>query len=153
MPTFTKQTEIDAPVESVWRVLADIGSIADWNPGVVESHTTSDDPGGLGAGRRCDLGGNNFLDEEVVEWDDERTLTMRVTGTNLPLVRADIRFTLDKGDEKTQVFVSPDYTLKYGALGKAFDAVFVRRTYEKGMAALLEGLKRHVESDLHGASD
>ena len=56
MNTFIVTQRIAAPVEMVWAALADIGSIADWNPGVVASHTTSDQAEGLGATRYCDLG-------------------------------------------------------------------------------------------------
>ncbi len=148
MSSFKTQTTIDAPIESIWRVLADIGSISTWNPGVVESHVTTHDIGGVGAGRHCDLGGRNYLDEKVVEWEPERRLTMRIIGTNLPFRRADIRFTLQQGTGSTVVSVSPEYELKYGLVGMLLDALLVRRTYRKGMEALLSGLKEHVENDV-----
>ena len=70
MVKFTTDINIDAPVEEVWKVLADVGTISEWNPGVRESYTTSDDPSGLGATRFCDLGGKNFVNEQVVQWED-----------------------------------------------------------------------------------
>ena len=60
--------------------VADIGAIGAWNPGVQESHTTSDETSGLGATRFCDLGGKNYLDEQVVEYENCKKITMRVTG-------------------------------------------------------------------------
>ena len=41
--------------------------------------------------------------------------------------------------------VSPEYELKFGFLGSVLDSLFVRKTYAKGMRALLAGLKRQVE--------
>ena len=146
MPTFETTTTIKASIDDVWRTLSDIGSISAWNPGVVQSHITTERAEGLGAGRHCDLGGRNYLDETVTEWEAGRRLTMRITKTNLPFKRADIRFVLRKHEGGTVVSVSPDYELKYGVLGTLLDRLFVRRTYLKGMKALLEGLKRHVES-------
>ena len=70
---------------------------------------------------------------------------MRVTGTNLPFKSADIRFTLAPEDGWTRVQVSPLYELKYGLLGRLLDKVYVRRSYEKGMVDLLQGLKEYVE--------
>ena len=64
MATFAVETTINTPVQEVWRVLADIGNIHRWNPGVVESHLTGDQAEGVGACRTCDLGRNNFLDEK-----------------------------------------------------------------------------------------
>ncbi len=148
MGSFTIETKINAPVEEVWDALSDIGNIYAWNPGVVASHLTTDEASGVGAARYCDLGGNNYLNERVVEWEHNERLTMRVVGTNLPFKTVDIRFRLhpDKDTEDTTlVSVSPVYELKYGPIGKVMDAVYVRGTYRKGMDTLLQGLKEFVE--------
>ncbi len=146
MSTFAVTTTIQAPRTKVWEILADIGTIADWNPGVVESHLTSDEAHGIGATRYCDLGGKNYLDEQIVKWEENQRLTMRITDTNLPLKEVDIRFTLQGDDNATAVTVSPEYTMPYGVIGQLLDAVYVRRTYKKGMESLLNGLKSHAES-------
>ena len=117
-----------------------------WNPGVKHSYATGEEITGLGAARHCDVGGRNYLKESVVEFDHERVLTMRIDDTNLPFVAADIRFALRPQDTGTVVAVSPEYRLKFGPVGALLDAVYVRRTYTKGMGALLKGLKEHVES-------
>ena len=146
MSTFATDIRIDAPIEQVWEVLADIGAIGAWNPGVQESHTTSDETSGLGATRFCDLGGKNYLDEQVVEYENCKKITMRVTGTNMPFKEADIHFTLEADGDQTRVICAPDYTLKYGPMGAIMDRFYVRGTYEKGMQGLLQGLKEHVET-------
>lgn len=145
MGSFATETKIEAPVNEVWQALGQIGDIHQWNPGVKESYTTSEQASGLGATRYCALGGKNYLDEEVVDWQPDERLTMRITGTNLPFATADIRFTLRPEGDSTVVTVSPLYQLKYGPLGEMLDRVYVRRSYTKGMEALLAGLKRHVE--------
>ena len=145
MTSFTTDVTTFAPVEDVWQVLGDIGRIADWNPGIQESYKTSEDNSGLGATRFCDLGGKNYLNEEVVQWEDCRKLTMRIVDSNLPFKRADIHFTLQSENGHTQVAVSPDYELKYGPFGNLMDRIYVRQTYEKGMKNRLLGLKEHVE--------
>jgi uncharacterized protein YndB with AHSA1/START domain len=147
MGTFEVQTEINAPVADVWAALADIGSIYQWNPGVKASHATSDEADGMGATRHCDLGGKNFLDEEVVLWEPERKLTMRINDTNMPFDSADIRFTLEPNGDSTTVTCSPIYKIKYGPIGSLLDRFYVSRTYEKGMEALLAGLKKYVEAE------
>ena len=146
MSGFTREIKINAPVEQVWEALGDIGSISRWNPGVVRSHvTTTDKATGVGAGRYCDLGGKSYLDEEVVEWEPGKALTMRVIGTNLPFQTADIRFRLKPEHNGTVVTVLPEYRLKYGLAGRILDVVFVRHMYKRGMTGLLAGLKAHVE--------
>ena len=145
MSSFMKEIYIEASPETVWAVLADIGSIYRWNPGVESSQLTTEQGTGLGACRHCKLGGKNFLDEEVVLWEEGERLTMRIIGTNLPFKTADIRFALHPEGEDTRVTVSPEYTLKYGPLGKLMDAAFVHRTASQGMEALLVGLKEYIE--------
>lgn len=115
----------------MWKALADIGAIHKWNPGVVASRKTTSGNDGLGSCRRCELGGKNYLEEEVVEWTPEQAMTMRITETNLPFAAADIRFTLSPEHGRTRVTVTPRYTLKYGWMGRALDAVFVRARYRK----------------------
>ncbi len=146
MASFTKSITIQASRTEVWTVLSDIGIIAQWNPSVVKSRTTSTEEVGLGASRRCELGGKNYLDEDVVEWEPEKTLTMRIIATNLPFKRADIRFSLEERGRDTVVLVSPDYELKFGVLGHILDLCIVRRQYQKGMKDLLLGLKQFVEN-------
>ena len=145
MSSFTTKIRIDAPVDRVWAVLSDIGAIHQWNPGVVSSHVITDAAKGIGAGRHCDLGGKNYLKEEVVEWEVGKRLTMRITDTNLPFKAADIHFTLYPNGNSTVVTVSPHYEIKFGLLGRALDQVYIRSSYAKGMRALLLGLKHHVE--------
>lgn len=154
MNEFTVNTTINAPVDAVWAALADIGDIAAWNPGVQASHTTSAQAEGVGACRHCDLGGKNYLDEEVVTWRENEAITFRIVGTNMPFDSADpqggdsaphIRFTLTPIGDQTQVTCSPIYKLKYGVAGTLMDKLFVARTYKSGMEGLLAGLKKHVE--------
>ena len=146
MGSFAVHTHIQAPVAAVWRILDDIGTIHRWHPGVVDSHLTTRQASGIGACRRCDLGGSNYLDEAVVTWEENRRLTMRVVNTNMPVKTADIRFTLQPNGEGTKVTVSPQYAIKYGLLGQLLDQVYVRRSYRQGMMALLAGLKQYAEN-------
>lgn len=147
MSAFVEEIEIKASITAVWQTLSAIGEIYAWNPGVYASHTTSTQTEGIGATRFCDLGGKDFLDEKVVAWQPEEKLTMRIINTNLPFATADIHFTLRASPSGTLVTVSPRYKLKYGPLGALLDRFYVRKNYQKGMIALLAGLKRHVETE------
>ena len=92
MAAFTEKIIIDAPIEKVWSALADIGTISTWNPGVKESHQTTNGDVAIGSCRRCELGGKNYLDEEVILFEPLSKITFRITDTNLPFASADIRF-------------------------------------------------------------
>ncbi len=146
MATFTETVTIHAPIGEVWDTLADVGSIHAWNPGVKDSYIITEATTGLGARRHCDLGGRNYLEESVVSFVEREQLTMRIDESNMPFARADITFDLLSHGDATQVSVTPDYALKYGPVGALMDRLAVRRIYRKGMASLLRGLKRHVET-------
>jgi uncharacterized protein YndB with AHSA1/START domain len=145
MSNFTENIDIDALPDAVWNTLTDIGTIADWNPGLRASNATNDEVG-IGATRHCIVSATQSLDEEVVHYDPRQAITFRITRSSMPFQSADIRFTLAANTSGTTVTVSPLYTLKYGLLGSLMDRLFVARMYSKGMRGLLEGLKTHVEA-------
>ena len=145
MSEFEEQVMISVSPEKVWDALADIGNIYEWNPGVVHSEQTTPGEVSVGARRHCNLGGKNYLDEEVVEFERPHKLTIRITDTNLPFQTADIQFRIEPQGDETTVMVSPKYQLKFGLLGRLLDLVIVRSLYRKGMRELLHGLKNYVE--------
>ena len=144
MTTFSETIEIDAPVHRVWAILADVGAIAEWNPGLIGSKATNDLVG-LGATRFCDIDGRQNLDEEVVGFEPERGITFRITRSTLPFRSADIAFALRARGQGARVTVSPSYALKYGLAGRLLDRAFVARAYRRGMRGLLAGLKAQAE--------
>lgn len=145
MTTFTEIIEIGAPIDQVWAILADVGSIASWNPGLIGSKATNDVVG-LGATRYCDIDGRQSLDEEVVKFEPKRSITFRITRSTLPFRSADIAFALTAYGQRTDVSVSPNYFLKYGIFGRLLDKAFVAKAYRRGICGLLTGLKELAES-------
>jgi len=144
MATFSEAITIDAPGGVVWDTLADVGTIAEWNPGLIGSESTND-VSGLGARRFCDIDGRHNLDEEVVRFEPEHTIVFRITRSTLPFRSADIEFCLKSDNGKTCVTVSPVYRLKYGLIGRLLDRAFVSKAYRQGMRGLLTGLKEKTE--------
>ena len=147
MATFSEKIHIEAPKEKVWEVLADIGGIYKWNPGVAYSYATSEEIQGEGATRHCDLiGDRGYLEERVMDWREGEGYKIRVYETDLPIKRNVVRFSVDGDEDSTLVTVNPDYTVKYGAMGSIMDRLFLRRKVKKGMEGLLAGLKYHLET-------
>ena len=150
-PQFTVSTSIAAPKNQVWEVLADLGSIYKWNPGVKTSSTTSKAPRGENATRYCELqrpGGKSvgYLEERAVGWRQGEGYRIQVTESNLPLKTSSLLFSLEADGETTIVTVAPRYKLKGGAFGSLMDKLVGRRQYRKGLEGLLAGLKYHVET-------
>ena len=64
MHEFKEAIIIESPIDQVWDVLTDIGSIAEWNPGVVASELTSEGAITKGSSRHCDRSGKKYLKED-----------------------------------------------------------------------------------------
>ena len=147
MAHFSTQIRINATKGEVWAVLADFGGIYRWNPGVRHSFTTSESSHGLLATRHCELlNGDDYLDENILEWRDGESFKVNVYETNLPLYRNVVEFSIEADGSDTIVTVAPDYALKYGLLGRLMDRIAVGRKFKKGMSDLLAGLKHHIET-------
>ena len=149
MSSFTESVIINAPIEQVWTALADIGAIADWNPGLKASNATNDKIG-LGATRHCVINDDYTLDEEVVAFDPTSRIVFRITRSSMPFKSADIQFDLEQSGGETHVRVTPTYQIKYGPLGNFVDLIAVRPAYRKGMQDLLQGLKASLEGSTEG---
>ncbi len=149
MGSFTAQIKIDAPKERVWEVLADLGNIYKWNPGVVHSYSTSEEPGGEEATRHCDVQQGplkGYLEERAFDWREGEGYKIEIIDTNFPNKGAVVEFSVKEAKGGTVVEASPVYQLKFGILGYVIDRVFFERQFRKAMAGLLAGLKHHVET-------
>ncbi|MFQ6019732.1 MAG: SRPBCC family protein [Dehalococcoidia bacterium] len=147
MAHFSVQIRIDAPKERVWQVLADLGGIYKWNPGVSRSYSTSKNSQGDGATRHCNLQKEgDYLKERAMDWREGEGYKIDVYESNLPLSRNIVEFSIEADGDGTIVKVTPHYALKYGLLGSLMNRLLVQRQFKKGMADLLAGLKYHVET-------
>jgi hypothetical protein len=146
MSEFTANICINAEPVAVWDALADLGSIAMWNPGLTGSKATNELEG-VGGTRHCVISETQSLDEEVVHFDPLQSITFRITRSPMPFKSADIRFKVMADAAGTTVTVSPLYALKYGPIGILLDRLPVRRMYRRGMRGLLAGLKGHIEAN------
>ena len=146
MTQVATEAHIDAPKEKVWEVLADLGGIDKWNPGVARSRWTSEQRQGIGASRHCDLQNpSGTLEERAIEWREGEGYTIDVYESSLPLKNM-VKFAISPEGDGTRVYVTVDYRLKYGPVGALLDVLFVRRQIQKGFDRLVAGLKYHVET-------
>ena len=147
MGSFSTEIRIDAPREKVWEVLADLGGIYKWNPGVSHSRSTSESTGGEGATRHCDLASpKGYLEERAFDWREGEGFKIDVYESDLPIKRNVVEFTVRSDGDGAIVSVAPDYELKFGPIGALLDRLVAGRQLRKGMDNLLSGLKYHVET-------
>jgi carbon monoxide dehydrogenase subunit G len=109
MSSVTQGIQIDAPGEKVWAILADIGSVQDYSPGVVKSYYTSDVKVGVGASRHCDLLPTGTVEERIVNWLDRKQYSIEIYDwTDVPYTGI-AEFTVKPSGKGTTVTQSMDY--------------------------------------------
>ena len=55
MTTITQEIRINAPKDRVWAILADLGAVQRFHPGVKKSYYSTTQKEGVGASRVCEL--------------------------------------------------------------------------------------------------
>jgi uncharacterized protein YndB with AHSA1/START domain len=149
MSTIDLTIVIDAAPEPVWDALADFGGVSIWNPGVKESHLTSEATEGVGITRQCRLAPLGVVRERVVDWDVGRALSIEIyENDNIPGFRSALAaLTLDPtGPDRTRVTCRMEYSVAGGLLGVAANTMGMRRMFTRSLSRLLAGLKYHVET-------
>ncbi len=145
MSSLTRDIQIDAPREKVWAILADIGSVQDYSPGVVKSYYTSDIKEGVGASRHCDLLPSGTVEERIVSWRDEEQYSIEIyDGTEIRYTGV-AHFTLKRSGEGTIVTQAMDYKPTEdptGALGSRSMEALVGKVIEGNLV----GLRHFVET-------
>ncbi len=138
---------IEASREDVWRALSDIGGIYRFHPLVQRSPLLTEQTGGVGAERMCEFHDGNHISERVVDWVDGRSLAVKIYEGTMPLKRATARFTLEAaGAGRTEVDFTMSYEPKFGVIGRAMDAMVMRRKFKSILAQVLAGLDTYVRT-------
>ena len=144
MSNIIVRRQIAASPAAVWRVLADFGGIASWNPNLRGSHLLEGSANeGEGAMRQCDLSdGKNWIRERVVAWEEGRSLTVDIYEGTMPLQSASATLGVQPlPDGGSEAWMEFDYTVKMGVLGALMDVVMMKSMMRKNMDRLLEGLE------------
>ena len=154
MSQLSSKATVRAPLSRVWETIADVGTIAEWHPGVERSPVLSAHRTGLGAVRRVELYDGTSSVEEVTSLDEGRSLTVTMSEHSMPLSRGAATFEVEAdGDERTLVTMTMDYEMKYGPLGWLMNAVMLRPIIGKLLASVLSGLDHHLVTGEHIGKD
>ena len=148
MTAITSTVRIHASKDEVWKILADLGGVQNFHPGVAKSYYTTDVKEGLGAARVCELLPVGKVEEHVIDWKHGEELTLDVVPLEKapPLRDARGRIQLEVDGDETVVTMTVSYRLGWGPIGMLMDALLVRRQFKKVVPAVLRGLKRHAET-------
>jgi hypothetical protein len=135
---------VSAPVPETFRLLADVENETEWNPDVKRVRRLTDGPLGVGTEWEGDYRGMGAMRIRLVDYDPDRRLTFRTTGSRLDMV-----FTFDfsaRADGGTDADAHAELTPKGATrLMAPLMVPMMRRTFAKRPAQLEEGLRRMRE--------
>ncbi|MBI3596587.1 MAG: SRPBCC family protein [Nitrospirae bacterium] len=138
--------KINAPLDRVWEVLADLEAVRHYNPMVTHARYISSNRTGVGAARQCDLKPKGHVRERVIGWEPKQSITMELYESPWPIAFMRWRPELKPDGSGAVLTQRMEYGLKFGLLGKIMDALMMRRMLDKGIAETLSNLKRFIET-------
>jgi carbon monoxide dehydrogenase subunit G len=104
----TETVRIERPAAEAWAVLIDFPNVPAWEDGVLEVRQTSPGRPGLGTtlmARRVYGGRETVVDCRIVDWQDDRSVTMEIAGG--PTRRTFASYAVEPiGDQACQVSYS-----------------------------------------------
>ena len=146
MAKITRQVRIDASKEKTWEVLADFGAVASWAPTILQSHSTTEANGGVGAERTCEHEKMGQLVERITGWDEGSSLSYDVIkGLPFPMKSLNNVWSVRADGDGAVVTVTMDFRMGLGPLG-ALPTLMARVMMRKEMAVSLAGLKQYTET-------
>ncbi len=151
MPAHARvQRTVNAPKEVVWEILDDFPGIANWSAGIQKSFTTGDASKvtGLGAERRCELGGEKLLDERISAYTEGQSMTVDVWNVEgLPLKSSLTTFSVRAvDDDSTEVTVDAEAVAKMPGFLAGLLNPMVSRFLVKSFSGVLDELATEAES-------
>lgn len=141
---------INAPPDKVWKVLADLEAVQHYNPTVSRARYISANRAGVGASRQCELKPKGTVKERVIAWEPNKALGLELYESPWPIRYMRWRTEVNPNGFGTVVTQRMEYQVKFGLLGAILDRVVMRRTLDRTIAQVFDGLKRFVET---GSSD
>lgn len=146
MPKLVRQVAINASKEKVWEVLADFSGAANWAPTILESRSTTEANGGVGAERTCKHEKMGNIVERIVAWEDGRSLSYDVVkGLPFPMKSMNLIWSVNAAEDNAMVSAAMEFRMGMGPLG-ALPALMARPMMRKEMQVSLAGLKQYVET-------
>ncbi|TPV92603.1 MAG: SRPBCC family protein, partial [Myxococcales bacterium FL481] len=147
MSELTIKHTINAPSAAVWAVLADFGGIHRFHPAVDRSPLLGEASGGLGAKRACHFYDGNSIVEEVVGWEEGKSMRINIVEGSMPLQCANAEIELDRqGPHRTEVTFTMRYEPKYGPVGRLMDKFMMRSKFGDLLEQVLAGLDQHTRT-------
>ena len=139
------EIKINAPVEKVWQVLADLESVKFTNLLVKTVKIISPNKEGVGSARHCDFKDGKFVEERITAFEPNRLISFELYKHQWPLVFMRWTNKLEKRDGGTWLVSDTEYELKFGLLGRVLNTLIMRRKFYQIIEGALNETKIYVE--------
>ncbi len=145
MTKFHHEIKINAPLDKVWKVLANLEAVKHYNPMVKSSRYISSNREGIGAARHCDLNPKGYVKERVTEWVPKKVIALELYEHQWPVKFMRWRTELHPQGDYTLVTQDLEYKTKFGIIGKLMNILMMQKKMDKGIAGAFQELKKYVE--------
>src|SRR5262245_19253945 len=140
------EIRIDAKVDKVWDVLANLENVQHYNPSVAKAQYVSTARSGVGAARRCDMKDGAVIKETVIGWEANEAITMELTESPWPVKNMRWKTVLQTDGNGTRVSQVLSYEMKMGPIGRILNAVVMRSKMDKNLGEIFVSMKKYAES-------
>jgi ribosome-associated toxin RatA of RatAB toxin-antitoxin module len=142
----SESIEIKSSPDKVFALMLDAKKVSEFTKGDENVDITSKGPVEVGTTVHMtskSAGLKTELDMEVTEFEKNKKMIMHTVGAS----KVDLRswWMLEPTAKGTMLTHGGDYKLPYSILGKIIDNLWVRRSMEKSIEKILEGMKKTLE--------
>jgi uncharacterized protein YndB with AHSA1/START domain len=134
---------INASIDEVWAVLADLEAVQHYNPMVAGARCVSNSKQGVGATRICDFRPGGSATERITEWQPPQAMSMEAIEHPWPMESVRWRNQLTPTGEGTRL----SQVLEYELTGDRAMAAEMEAQWSQGLNAVFAGLKAYVEAN------
>lgn len=145
MTTIRHDVRAHCPPARVWALLADLEAVGRYNPTVRAATVVGDARSGVGARRACELVPDGRVVERVTRWEEGRALGLEVAESDWPIRYMRWVTRVEAEGDGARITQELEYELKFGPLGRALDALVMRRKLTATLDAVFASLVRHAE--------
>lgn len=146
MTKLHNEITINAPIEKIWKLLADVGELDKYDPLVQKATVTSSSPTGIGASRKVAMkDGKHWFEEKTTICKQNETLEFELVDCNFPIDNLKHKYRFERIGDQIKVMQIMEYEPKYGFFGKLMDVLMLRRQTDKGIKEFFQGLKEYAE--------
>lgn len=146
MTKLHNEIKIDAPLEKIWKILADLESVQYYSPMIAGARYTSSKKEGVGASRHCDFKPKGYAKERVIGWEPKKSITMEMYESQWPLKFMRWKTSLRNDGNKTLVTSDTEYEIKFGVFGKLMDMLLMRQKFHRIMDDMFADMKHFIET-------